>query len=129
MKLLVSLIVLILLSSCKPTHNSVNDVESSTKNFDWIVGDWIRISEDSTSQTYESWSKTTLNEYLGTGCTIRLGDTVFVENLRLAEIDKKWTLEVTGVNESPTLFVMTEIASNAFISENIQNPFPKKNSL
>jgi len=53
------------------------------------------------------------------------GDTVFREDLKLLPIDKEWVLEVTGVNESPTIFNVIEKGAQNFKVQNLENEFPK----
>ena len=57
---------------------------------------------------------------------IQDGDTVFKENLRLLNKDEEWHLEVTGVNENPTLFLLINNTDTSFICENKLNEFPKQ---
>jgi ABC-type multidrug transport system ATPase subunit len=56
---------------------------------------------------------------------LREGDTVFREDLRIFKKDSSWVFEVTGVNEDPTPFILTESDSASFIAENPENEFPK----
>ncbi|OUS11153.1 hypothetical protein A9Q93_11810 [Nonlabens dokdonensis] len=58
------------------------------------------------------------------------GDTIIKEHLRIKKLDKlgninaPWFREVSGVNESPTLFEKGEMASKSFTAVNFQNEFP-----
>ena len=97
----------------------------SSENFDWLIGTWERTNDEEGYRTYENWTKNSLTEYLGWGCTLQDGDTVFKENLRLIKADGEWNLEVTGVNENPTLFLLVNRKDNGFICENKLNDFPK----
>jgi len=93
---------------------------------DWLVGDWKRTNDDADKSTFEQWKKESLIEYKGTGYTLQKGDTVFKEHLRIIKSNDNWIYEVTGVNESPTLFHFTEQTANSFTCENEENEFPKK---
>jgi len=64
-------------------------------------------------------------EYKGLGYTLQNSDTIFKEQLRLFKINEKWSLEVSGVNENPTLFQLTNQTENRFVCENKINEFPK----
>lgn len=97
----------------------------SSENFDWLCGSWVRINDEEGYRTYENWTKNSFTEYLGLGCTLQDGDTVFKENLRLLKTGDEWNLEVTGVNENPTLFLLVNRTGNGFICENKHNEFPK----
>jgi len=94
-------------------------------DFDWLIGSWIRTIDKEENITYESWSKISNIEYKGLGCTLRKSDTIFKEHLRLIKINENWSFEVTGVNENPTLFLVTEQTENSFVCENKINEFPK----
>lgn len=106
---------------------SCNDLESEkNRNFNWMLGNWQRTNESDSISTFENWKRQTDSEYLGKGTSIRKGDTVFQENMRLLKDKNKWKLEVTGVNPRPTYFEMTELGKNNFTVENKENDFPKK---
>ena len=89
------------------------------------MGDWIRTNEEADKQTFEYWSKISDIEYKGLGCTLKDNDTIFKENLTILKVENDWFFEVTGVNEAPTRFKITNLKLNGFTSENNQNPFPK----
>lgn len=38
--------------------------------------------------------------------------------------DKFWELQVTGVNENPTLFIIEEMNEHSFTAVNLENEFP-----
>jgi len=61
----------------------------------------------------------------GSGCTLRSSDTIFKEGLRLIKTGEEWSLEVTGVNEDPTLFLVIDHTGNSFECDNKGNEFPK----
>jgi hypothetical protein len=94
-------------------------------NFDWLIGSWLRANDQEGNLTYEHWIKNSGTEYTGLGCTLHKGDTIFKEHLRLIRTGENWNLEVSGVNETPTLFLMTRHAENSFECENKNNEFPK----
>ena len=95
------------------------------EDFDWLLGDWLRSNDTAGKTTFEKWYKKSDQEYQGIGYTLEKQDTVFKENLRLVPLNNQWHLEVTGVNESPTYFVVTNRTATSFISENPDNEFPK----
>lgn len=120
MKYTISLLLLLLLCcSCSPS-------EGSKGEFDWLVGEWMRTDDAEGQQTFENWSRGNGSEYVGLGCTLQAGDTIFREELRLTQIDRQWNLEVIGVNESPTYFVFTEQSDSSFLCENPANEFPNQ---
>ena len=94
-------------------------------NFDWLNGSWIRTNDEEGYSTYEHWTKNSNTEYLGLGVTLQNNDTIFKEELRLVKTAQDWNLEVSGVNENPTLFLLINQTENSFECENKYNEFPK----
>ena len=107
----------LLLISCKPVV-SIDDGD-----INWIIGDWKRVDDKAGQRTFEHWQKNDDGSYQGFGYTLKSADTVFKEHLRFYKEDT-WILEVTGVNELPVSFVMTELTSNNITVENPQHDFP-----
>ncbi len=115
----ITLILLALISiSCSQRANS--DV-----NFEWLLGSWLRTNDQEGNLTYEHWKKNSDTEYTGLGCTLHKGDTIFKEQLKLYRADDMWKLEVSGVNENPTSFLMISHTESSFECENKNNEFPK----
>jgi hypothetical protein len=75
--------------------------------------------------TFEHWTRISPSEYQGLGYTLRNGDTIFKEYLKLHADKGTWVFEVSGVNEDPTLFLVTNKARRSFTCENEKNEFPK----
>ncbi len=125
----VLLILLALISiSCSQNNrknSSLTDDPVTSGNFDWLSGSWIRCNDEEGFRTYEHWIKSSDTEYAGLGYTLQDGDTVFKEELRLIKTDEVWNLEVSGVNENPTLFLLIKQTENSFACENRHNEFPK----
>jgi hypothetical protein len=91
-------------------------------NPDFIVGNWKRINEDSTKTTFEIWK----SDLSGVGYTLKNNDTIFKEVLSIISSDGKQYFQVTGVNQQPTLFLITKLTKNSLVSENKENDFPKE---
>ena len=123
--LTVVLIVLFTISCSKQIKKQINNVES-IKSVDWITGNWVRVNDDKNRSTFEHWNKVSEKEYNGLGYTLEQADTVFKENLRILQNDGHWYLEVTGVNENPTIFKFLDQSDSSFVSENNENEFPNK---
>ena len=113
-----SFFLLLLLISCKPSSSG------NKGSLDWILGDWIRVDDIAGQQTLENWQKDTDGSYKGLGYTLKAADTVFKEYMRLSK-NSTWILEVSGVNNSPVLFQMTDIRPHSFTVENPKHDFPK----
>jgi len=123
------LILLILISiSCSQNNRrnqSLSENSTASHNFDWLNGSWIRSNDEEGNSTYEHWMKNSATEYTGLGYTLRGSDTIFKEGLRLIKTGEDWSLEVTGVNEDPTLFLIINHTDSSFKCENKNNEFPK----
>ena len=124
------ILILLALISVSCSQNNRRDQSSAEDpsaayNFNWLIGSWIRTNDEEGNSTHEHWMKNSSTEYTGLGCTLQDGDTIFKENLRLILTGEEWNLEVTGVNENPTLFLLVNHTGNSFECENKYNEFPK----
>lgn len=118
--LLPTLMLLILVLSCDKVPKDV--IAENTHDF--LLGSWERTNDQEGRNTYEIWTKNE-KEYTGLGYTMSAGDTIFKEQLRLFKQDTTWILEVSGVNENPTPFLLTSFTTHSFVAQNPQNEFPK----
>ncbi|MDR6300383.1 hypothetical protein [Mesonia maritima] len=99
--------------------------ENQEPTFDWLVGNWQRINDKPSENTYENWQKVAAENYKGIGFTLKNGDTIFKENLSLLKKNETWIFQVEGVNEEPVLFPIEVMEKNNFKARNNKNPFPK----
>lgn len=91
----------------------------------WIVDKWVSQSENSTS--YEHWEKTNETLYTGGSETIKNGDTVFAEKLKIELIEGKvYYIADVAHNPAPVKFLLTEVNDNSAIFENPDHDFPQK---
>ncbi|CAM1368736.1 conserved hypothetical protein [Tenacibaculum sediminilitoris] len=86
----------------------------------WLFGKWERIHNEADKRTYEFWK----SDFSGIGFSIQKNDTLFKEVLRIITKNDSLFLQVTGVNENPTLFAFTQQTDTSFTAENKQNEFP-----
>ena len=131
MKNILTISLLLLFISCNNSPERKPEIPPSSPNttipnYDYLIGNWQRLNDKEGSKTYEYWLKKSDTEYIGLGCTLTGADTTFKENLRIVKVGEEWNLEVTGVNEKPTNFLVTQQTETSFISENEANEFPKK---
>lgn len=119
-------LIVISLIACKDNTNTGETIQDHEIEAEWLLGDWERINEQEGIRTFERWVKTSEDNYEGIGWTMKGPDTVFKEILQIVERDDQWNLEISGVNDTPTPFRITDIASESFVSENEENEFPKK---
>lgn len=123
-------IVLVLLSNMFCSQNITRDTQDtlgsfSKYEFNWLLGDWQRMNDRPGRITYEHWTRISSSEYRGLGYTLRNGDTIFKEHIKLHLDQGKWIFAVSGVNENPTLFQVTRTSRMSFTCENKENEFPK----
>lgn len=87
----------------------------------WLFGKWKRIYNEADKRTYEFWK----NDFSGIGFSLQKNDTVFKEVLHIITKNDSLFLQVTSVNETPTLFAFTQQTDTSFTAENKLNEFPK----
>ena len=114
MRTIVLLVFLVLFSSCQ--------TETTPQKPDFLLGKWIRTNDKPGNTTYEIWN----NNFTGLGITLHEKDTTFKEVLSIVSINDTLTLQVEGVNETPTLFQFTSQTDTSFVAENPTHDFPTK---
>ena len=118
-----NLLLILLLASIGCTTTK----RSSDENFDWLIGSWERTNEERGKSTFEKWTKVEPTEYRGISYTLKEGDTIWQENVRLRKNRDHWEYEVTQKGEAgSTPFKLTTIGKENFVCENDLNEFPKK---
>jgi len=124
-------ILLIISNSCL-NNGSTSKTEKKekvvmTENFDWLLGNWVRINNDEGKQTFENWEKVNDSEYEGYGWTVQNGDTVFQEKIKLNKLQDSWLLGVISPEETDyTYFKVIQISKESFTCENSEIDFPSK---
>ena len=124
----IPIIFIITLLSCggsTPSGDiSMEEVHFETE-FDWLLGNWIRVNEEGEKMTHESWEKINTASYRGVGYTLLRSDTVWQEEMRLVKSDEGWNFEAISKGEpAPTVFKLTDISKEAFTSQNPEHDFP-----
>lgn len=104
----------IFLFCCHPQEKPVHKPK-------FLIGHWKRLNDKPEHQTYETWN----TNFTGFGYTKKGNNTTFSEQMRILNKKDTLYLEVTGVNEQPTLFRFTAQTDTSFVCENLQNEFPK----
>lgn len=124
MKTTITLLFLFLASSFV-VPLSTDQFKTKKEDFSWLLGAWKRTNEKEGQQTFEYWKKQDKNRFIGLGCTLKNGDTLWKENIVLHKKDS-WRFEVTGQGEDkPTVFILTEVGESSFTCQNPENEFPK----
>ena len=103
-----------------------NLISIQDENFEWLLGNWIRLNDENGIITTESWEKSSNGIYTGRGLAMKNNDTVFREDLRILKKNGNWIYEVTGVNADTTNFIIASVSYSSFTAVNPKNPFPKK---
>lgn len=111
----IALIFITLTFSC-----SKNTIKSQKPLF--LVGNWQRVNDKPNEKTFEHWK----GDLTGNGYTLSENKRIFEENLRIITRKDTLYLEVTGVNQTATLFQFTSQTDSSFVCENPKNEFPKK---
>jgi hypothetical protein len=131
MKYLLIIITLFISVSCNQSKTKISTtelLESSIENKPFgLVGNYERFGEKEGQKTYESWTMNEAGEFIGIGCTLKGGDTIWKENIVLSEENGEWTFDVIGLGDTTTTsFLVTLMEKNRFICVNDLNEFPKK---
>ncbi len=123
-----SLLTTVACNSDAPTTRATSGEKAvaTTSNLDWIVGAWKRTNDEAGKQTFETWAKKPDGTYAGSAYTLVGKDTAFQEIMELKPEAGIWRLSVSGVNETPTVFVFTDHRPLRFVCENPDNEFPQK---
>ena len=103
------------------------DTRSDADDFDWLLGQWIRVGGEEGMDTFERWKKINDEHYQGVGHTEVDGDTVWWEAIDLVQEQGQWRFRVRGEEEEfATEFLMTASEASSFSVENPENEFPKR---
>jgi hypothetical protein len=104
------------------------DKNTDSNPFDklsWIVDKWI--SQYGESITYENWVRLDDTTYSGESHTVRNGDTVFTEQLKIEKIgDDIFYTAVVEHNPGPVNFKLIKCEDNKAVFENPEHDFPNR---
>ena len=91
----------------------------------WIVDNWINAQGETIS--YEHWNKINDTLFEGGSETIKNGDTVFSEKLKIIK-EKNDIYYIADVkhNPAPVYFKLTEISEGKAVFENPEHDFPQR---
>ena len=103
------------------TLNIFAQDDSITKLF---PGTWKMISDK--IEYYEEWRLINGSELIGIGFSIEEGDTVLSEELYVKKFADKWAYIALPLNQTITLFALSEYSENKFIFENQEHDYPQK---
>ena len=91
----------------------------------WIVDNWI--STDGDKKSFEHWEKLSDDLYIGGSETVKNGDTIFAEKLKIERTASgiNYVADVEH-NPEPVKFRLTEITDTSAVFENPEHDFPRK---
>ncbi len=131
--LLITLVSIILLSSCKKESQievfgiKTKKEFNQLKKANWFLGNWENISKEATFK--EFWSKKTDSSYFAESIVIIEKDTVFYEKMDLFQKSDSLILKISVKDqnkEKPVSFYMTKSNENELTFENPKHDFPTK---
>lgn len=114
---IVSLIVF-----CAWTIKQTNDI----KKAEWLIGTWENKTQK--GSIYETWSRTTDNEFSGKSYIVKEQDTIIFETIRLVKEQDGLFYIPTVKNQNdglPVRFATKTISETQLVFENPQHDFPQ----
>lgn len=92
----------------------------------WIVDSWVS-PDGGDSRSYEEWKVTGENLYEGSSRTIKNGEVVFRESLKIEKTPEGiYYIADVPHNTAPVKFLLTGISDTSAVFENPEHNFPKK---
>lgn len=118
--LFIAIVCLIVI--CALTTERINDI----KKAEWLIGTWENNAQK--GSIYETWIKTTDNEYSGTSYIVKEKDTIVFETMRLVQ-EQNGLFYIPLVknqnNDLPVRFAAKTISESQLVFENPQHDFPQ----
>jgi len=111
-----------LLLLCAWTIQDSNDIEKA----EWLIGTWE--NKTSKGSIYETWGKTSSNEFFGKSYIIKEKDTIVFENIRLVQEQDGLFYIPTVQNQNgglPVRFALKDISAIQLVFENQKHDFPQ----
>ncbi len=98
---------------------------SDMKKLEWIVDNWI--SSTGETKSYEHWQKIDDEHFVGGSETVKNGDTLFSETLKL-EKQTEGIFYIADVkhNPAPVKFKLIEVTDTSAVFVNPDHDFPQK---
>ncbi len=95
--------------------------------FSWLEGSWKRTDAKPGYEAFETWWKVSNKEYHGIGVTLKAGDTVFVEQLKLIQKqDELFYVATVSPQAGPVYFKIVASKEDGFTASNPNHDFPKE---
>ncbi|MBZ0201635.1 MAG: DUF6265 family protein [Ignavibacteria bacterium] len=95
------------------------------KKLEWIVDNWI--SSNGETKSYEHWKKIDDEHFVGGSETVKNGDTLFSESLKLEKnAEGIFYIAYVKHNPAPVKFRLIEVSDVKAVFENPDHDFPRK---
>jgi hypothetical protein len=118
-------LIFILLIFSHTSSQDKNLMDERFQKLSWIIDRWISLPGESI--TYENWSKVDDTTFSGESHTVKNGDTVFTEQLRIEKIDDDvYYTAIVKHNPAPVHFKLVELCETKAVFENPEHDFPNR---
>jgi hypothetical protein len=117
---------LIACTPTKPKEPEFSQLNTDFTKTNWLIGTWINKSLRVTN--YEAWKKGNDSTLVGRSYTVKGGDTIFLEHIKLVRQGDEIHYIPTVPDQNsgmPVTFKMTFLDSNKFVFENQAHDFPQ----
>jgi hypothetical protein len=99
--------------------------KSDMEKLSWIVDRWVSSNGESTS--YEHWEKVSETMFTGSSETVKNGDTLFSEKLKIEFTDGNiYYVADVKHNPEPVKFKLISFSESEAVFENPEHDFPQK---
>lgn len=123
MKIFISPIFLLIFSIANGQDKNLPD--NRLDKLEWIADRWVYV--DSQGVTYENWVKERDDSFTGEAFTVKNGDTVFSEQLKIKKTDDDiFYIGIVKHNPGPVSFKLVEIRGKRAVFENPEYDFPNR---
>ncbi len=126
--LAVTALALLLAAGSLQCGDSSAVVDADPTSFEWLSGMWVMETPD--GLIVETWGKDSNWVYHGTGLTIKGGNRVSIEKMRIQSVKDSGMVFVADVphNKSEVTFKLVKggDASMRFVFENLAHDFPQR---
>jgi hypothetical protein len=118
----ITLLMLIIIFPVKKiAGQNMNEMEKLS----WIADNWI--SADGETKSFEHWEKLSDNLFIGGSETVKNGDTIFAEKLRIEKTGSGiYYVADVKHNPEPVKFRLTCLTDTSAVFENPLHDFPQK---
>ncbi len=103
----------------------IQSKDNRLEKLSWLADQWVWV--DSESVTYERWITNNDNSLTGEAFTVKNGDTVFSEQLKIEKTgDDIFYIAAVKHNPGPVSFKLVELGENKAVFENHEHDFPNR---